>query len=231
MSPARTDRKPPSPRGRSRERLLEAATTLFARKGYDGVSVDAIVNEAGLNKRMVYHYFGSKEGLYVAVLGNAFDRIAGMEARIFDDNPPADVALERIVHGYFRFLLENPEFPALLSWENLQGGRHLGAFSFTKAPILDALGRVITQGIASGEIRPEIDRRHMLIHLIGICLIYFSNRHTLSRTVGLALDDPQVMREGIAQAVSLIKHGFFRRGDGAGKGESGVASGRRAGPE
>jgi TetR/AcrR family transcriptional regulator len=195
----------------TRERILQTAIRLFSQKGYDGASVDEIVSGAKINKRMVYHYFKNKEGLYAAALAAVFERLANVEAEIFHDHPSADLAIERIATVYFEFLHKNPEFIALLHWENLQGGKHLKALpaSVTKAPILDSLGRVIEEGIASGQIRPEIDKRHMLINLIGICMIYFSNRHTLSRTVGLDLENPATLNEGLKHALALIRHGFL----------------------
>jgi AcrR family transcriptional regulator len=196
----------------TRERILQTGIRLFSLKGFDGASVDEIVAGAQVNKRMVYHYFKNKEGLYAAALAQVFERLANVEAEVFHDHPSADLAIERIATVYFDFLHRNPEFIALLHWENLQGGKHLKALpaSVTKAPILDGLGRVIEEGIVSGQIRPEIDKRHMLINLIGICMIYFSNRHTLSRTVGLDLADPTTLKEGLRHALALLRHGFLK---------------------
>lgn len=195
----------------SRERILRSALTLFAKRGYDGVSVDEVVTRARINKRMVYHYFGDKDGLYAAALARVYEQLAAVEADIFRDDPSAAQAIERVVTAYFRFLAATPEFVALLLWENLQGGRHLAGLdaAVTKAPVLEALRHVIDRGLKSGEIRPDIDRRHMLINLIGLCLIYFSNRHTLSRTVGLDLSHPKELDRGLRQAVSLAQHGFL----------------------
>ncbi|HWL51944.1 MAG TPA: TetR/AcrR family transcriptional regulator [Chthoniobacteraceae bacterium] len=206
----------PTPANRStqtRLRILQTATHLFARKGFSGVSVDEIVSAAGVNKRMVYHYFGNKSGLYTAALEAAYDRLANVETEIFVDEPSVEVAVERLVYAYFGFLQNHPDFVDLILWENL--GRHLPALpaSLTKAPILQALGRVIERGIASRQIRPGLDPQHMLIHLIGICMIYFSNRHTLSQTVGLDLQNPAILQEGIRQAISLVKHGFCQPPD------------------
>ncbi len=196
----------------TRQRIIETATRLFARRGYDGVSVDEIVSQARVNKRMVYHYFDSKSGLYTAVLASVFERMSGIELGLLADNPPPDVAIERIVFAYFDFLKKNPEFVSLLLWENLQGGKHLNELSpsITKAPILERLGPIIEEGIRSGRLRPDIDKRYMLIDLIGICLIHFSNRYTLSRTVGLNLEDPAVLDEGVRHAVALVRHGFLK---------------------
>lgn len=195
----------------TRERILRKALSLFAKKGFSGVSVDEVVTAAKVNKRMVYHYFSSKQGLYAAALERVFGQLAALEAGVFTDAPTPGAALERLLILYFNFLREHPEFVSLLLWENLQGGRHLEALpaAVTKAPILDALGRVIDEGIASGEIRPGTDKRHMLINLIGLCMIYYSNHHTLTRTVGLDLDSPATLQAGLDHALALLRHGFL----------------------
>lgn len=214
QAPALPSKEPRSQRAaQTRQRIIVTATRLFAKRGYDGVSVDEIVSQAKVNKRMVYHYFESKSGLFTEVLGTVFERLSSVETELFEDTPAPDKAIERIIFAYFQFLQKNPEFVSLLLWENLQGGKHLKKLplSVTKAPILDRLGPVIEEGIASGQIRPDIDKRFMLVDLIGICLIHFSNRHTLARTVGLDFEDPKVLEEGVRHAAALVRHGFLRR--------------------
>jgi TetR/AcrR family transcriptional regulator len=195
----------------TRERILMAGVRLFSQRGYDEVTVDAIVRLAGVNKRMVYHYFGNKEGLYQTVLSRVFERLNRVEADLLAEDGTVSATIERIIRAYFAFLDANPEFVSLLLWENLQGGRHLRFSSegFTKAPMLKTLDELIVRGLRSGEIRQGIDRRHMLISLIGLCQIYFSNRHTLSRSVGLDLKDRQVLEEGVDHAIALAKCGFL----------------------
>jgi len=208
-------RKPKSPRslqaGRTRARLLQAAVDLFAQRGFDGVSVDEIVARARVNKRMVYHYFGGKAEIYAAALASTFEKLSVLESDLFQDRPGIDAAVERIIRAYFAFLRETPEFVALLLWENLQGGKHLKYLddAITKAPLLESLREIIAQGIRSGRMRPGIDRQHMLINLIGLCLVYFSNRHTLIRSVGIDLNDPAELERGLDHAIALAKRGFL----------------------
>ena len=199
---------------RTSDRILRTAIRLFAARGYDGVSVDEVVKAARVNKRMVYHYYGDKAGLYAAVLTQVYSSLAAVEADVFKDKPAVSAALESIVRVYFRFLQTSPEFVSLLLWENLQGGTHLDDLgeALSKTPILNALSEVIDRGIASRQIRADIDRRHMLIHLFGLCQIYFSNRHTLKRSVGLDLEDPKVLEDGVKSVTSLLKQGLALKG-------------------
>ena len=194
----------------TKERLLRAGIRLFSLKGYDGVSVDEIVTEAHANKRMVYHYFGNKEGLYQEALHEVFGRLLLVELASVNPGSDLDEVLEPLVQAYFDFLEANPEFVQLLLWENLARGRHLGAATGTlsKAPILQILHQVLLKGIQDGRIHPRLKTKHLLINIIGLCLIYFSNRYTLSRTVGLDLQSPKVLRDGVSQVVWLLKHGI-----------------------
>ncbi len=196
---------------RTRDRILRTAIKFFAARGYSGVSVDEVVAVAKVNKRMVYHYFGDKAGLYAAALTKVYSRLAEVEADVFRDKPSVSDALDGIVRAYFRFLQATPEFVALLLWENLQGGAQLKNLgdALSKAPILDALNELIDRGIASRQIRPNVDRRHMLIHLFGLCQIYFSNRHTLKQSVGLDLESPEELEKGIQSVLALLKRGLL----------------------
>jgi TetR/AcrR family transcriptional regulator len=206
-SPMKTRKNNPS---NTRARLLAAATELFSAKGFDGVSVDEIVVRAGANKRMVYHYFGSKEAIHREVLREVYDRLGRLELALGE--APLEDLLEAIVRAYFSFLAANPEFVQLLLWENLSHGRHLAGTgdALSKAPMLKVLRQVLERGVREKHITPGLDPRHPLINLIGLCLVYFSNRYTLSRAVGLDLQSPRVLESGIGQIVRLLRQGVLR---------------------
>jgi len=189
-----------------------AAIGLFSEKGYDGVTVDEIVEKAAANKRMVYHYFGSKEAIYQEALREVYGRLTRIELAVVHPEEPVEKVLEAIIRAYFLFLSANPEFVQLLLWENLGRGRHLAAAgdALSKAPILQVLLRVLRRGAREGRIASGFDAKHLLINLIGLCLIYFSNRYTLSRSVGLDLNSPRVLEKGINQIVRLLKHGMLK---------------------
>jgi len=199
--------------GGTREPLLGVAVTLFAEKGFDGVAVDEIVAAAGVNKRMVYHYFGSKEGLYRATLERVFEELGQLEEGLFalksrPSNP--EQALRNIVRTYFRFLLDHPQFVRLLLWENLQHGTHISQVTMAvrKTPMLEHLESVLQRGIRDGLFRPRLDTRLVLVSLIGLCLIYFSNRHTLSWTVGIDLSSTRALDRAVRHTADLLVAGL-----------------------
>lgn len=198
---------------RTRRRILQSATRLFSRRGYDGVAVDEIVAAAKVNKRMVYHYFSSKEGLYSEVLKGVFERLADFELKAFDLSETPEKMIANVLRSYFRFLGENPEFVALLSWENLHHGRfvnrHPGLLS--KNPVLEKLNEAIAVGIATGVFHPGIDSKHLLVSLISLCFVYHANRFTLSLSVNLDLQSPEVLEDGLSHAIDLVLNGLRAR--------------------
>jgi TetR/AcrR family transcriptional regulator len=203
---------PPRNAERSRRRLLTAATRLFAHRGYHGVSVDQIVAAARLNKRMVYHYFGSKDAIFRAVLQEVYGRIETVEFAAVAAERTAREQLEQLLRSYFRFLDDNTEFTQLLLWENLERGRHLRGREpvLSKNPFFTRFREVVAAGVAAGEFRDDLDSRQLLIHFIGLCFIYHSNRYSLSQALDVDLGDPRVRAAGLKQVLTLVFQGIRR---------------------
>jgi len=201
------NRKPAEP---VRERLLRAATKCFAENGYRGTTVDEIVASAKVNKRMVYHYFQSKERLYHAVLIEAYRGLEVIEVDTFSHTEGIDALTEKLVKAYFGFLEAHPEFVRLMLWENLNDGRGLALADskLSKDPMLRALTRLLDDGIAAGRIRKDMDARHLLISLIGLCLVYSSNRYTLSQALRMDLGSHAVREKGIKHVTQLLLDGI-----------------------
>jgi AcrR family transcriptional regulator len=196
---------------RTKSNLLGAGVELFAKRGYHGVSVDEIVNLAGCNKRMLYHYFGSKDGLYVQVLGEVFQKLESLEILVFDSEIGLDKAIALTLENYFRFLDEHPEFVSLLLWENLNKGRFLDSHPglLTKTPVLHQLAKVLDQARKRGEIRRKINATHLLLLLYGACFIYHSNRYTLRHTVNLKSDRRKALQEARLFIGDVITKGLL----------------------
>ena len=108
-----------------RRNIVEVATAEFAHRGYGGARVDAIAARTRTSKRMIYYYFGSKEGLYVAVLEEAYRRIRSIEGRLNLGDLPPDEALRQLVGSTFDYYIEHPEFVRLVMNENIMDGAHM----------------------------------------------------------------------------------------------------------
>jgi TetR/AcrR family transcriptional regulator len=198
---------------RTRRRLLQAAIRLFSRQGFHAVSVDEIVALAKVNKRMVYHYFGSKDALFEAALVEVYGRIESIEFDAIERGQSPREKLARLLESYFEFLDEEPEFTRLLQWENLEKGRHLTKENhlLTKNPFFERFQAIVQDGIAAGEFRADLDVPHLLIHFIGLCFIYHSNRFSLSQSLAIDLGAKEVKHQGLKQVLALVFEGIAKR--------------------
>ena len=167
----------------SRMKLLEAAVTEFSKRGLDGARVDVIAARAGVNKAMLYHYFKSKQNLYVAVLERTYEAMRAQEQELDLTHLDPEQGIERLVTFTFSYLLENPSFIALLNDENLHRGGNLrrsrNARSIS-ASVTEVLADLLARGQAQGAFRKGIDPVEAYLLLAGMCYFYVSNAYTLS---------------------------------------------------
>jgi AcrR family transcriptional regulator len=198
---------------RTKRRLLQAAIRLFSQKGYHGVSVDEIVAAAKSNKRMVYHYYGSKNDIYLAALMEVLGRLESTEFQAVVAKGRADQQLRELLVAYFKFLDANPEFYRLVLWENLEHGRHMArsAAKLSKNPFMERFRIIIEEGVRQGIFRPPADIRHLLVNFIGLCFIYYSNYYSLEISLGLDMKSPKVREMRVTQVVDLAFHGLLAK--------------------
>lgn len=194
----------------SRARILKAATEIFAQKGPEGSRVDEIAEKAGINKRMLYHYFGSKEDLYVEVLRTNYHKIfaLGKKAFILGDNPKENVT--RAVRAYFYFLAENEEFVRLTSWEALSGGRFIGKVIPQFFDLVELeFGDIIRHGIQRKFISPDTDIRQVLLSVQALCLAYFNRRELVQPLWQEDMLSESMLETRLQHILSLIFDGIF----------------------
>ncbi len=190
----------------TRRRLMEAAEAVFAEKGLSGARVDEIAEISGVNKRMIYAYFGSKEGLYMAVLEAVYARLGQCEAASGLEGLKEEEAIAALVEAYFRFLAENDSYVRMVMWENLHRGRFMDAKDLHRVrdPMRRAMAQLIARGKASGCFRADADEEQALLSLFALTFNYFSNRHTLSRVMHKDLMDGEEKRRRIAAITAMI---------------------------
>jgi TetR/AcrR family transcriptional regulator len=194
----------------SRRRLLDAGVRLFSARGLDGGSVSMIAKTARINRRMLYHYFGSKDGLYRASIRHVYQQLSSMEVDLADMLLPAEELLARLIRAYYEFMASHPEHVRMLTWENLQLGRasrQAGLSSF-KAPIIKALRLALDRGRREGRFRADVDEKQLLISCLALSFFYFSNQYTLGQALGLDLAAPKTIEKRIAHVVSLLLDGI-----------------------
>lgn len=198
---------------RTRARILRAATVLFAAKGPDAARVDEIAAQARVNKRMLYHYFGTKRNLYLSVLRESYDRLGQIGVEVMDKAANVRELLDGTLREYFGFLQQNPEFIALLNWENstrAEGLRSI-AVSSPARPYLIALHRALEREQEKFNIHADVEIKYLMMSCLSLCTYYFTNRYTLSAAFDMDLDDPVYMEQWIQHVRRLILDGIVNR--------------------
>jgi AcrR family transcriptional regulator len=167
----------------SRERLLQAAIKEFSAKGYSGARVESICRASRSNPRMLYHYFGDKDGLYVAVLENVLGDLRREELKLAVDHVgPLEgmMQLFDFVHGHFG---RHPELINLLSGENLLRARFLARSVKTpivSSPLIELIDRLLARGVREGVFRAGIDPLQLYVMVVALSYYHRSNAFTLS---------------------------------------------------
>jgi AcrR family transcriptional regulator len=185
MEGAAPDAPTRAPRVRDAEatktRILQAAKREFARNGLGGARVDDIAEKAKANKRMIYHYFGSKEGLFQTVLEEAYVDIRTAEQKLKLDDLEPRAALERLVRFTWDYYLRNPEFLTLVNSENLHRAKHLKKSEVVKVvsrKFVGMVSQILDRGVAAGVFRDGVSPVQLNITIAAISYYYLTNRFT-----------------------------------------------------
>jgi AcrR family transcriptional regulator len=197
---------------RTREQILQAAIREFADKGLGGARVDAIAARAGANKRMLYHYFGSKSDLFLAVLERVYDDIRRAETELHLEALAPAAAMRKLVEFSFGYFIANPHFIPLLNSENLHRARHLKRSRRIRemhSPLVAMISRMLERGRASGEFRGDVDPVQLYVSIAALGYFYFANMHTLSTIFGRDLSAPRRIAERKRHAADMVL-GYLR---------------------
>jgi len=173
---------------RTRTRILSAALKEFAAKGFAGARVDAIARRAAINKRMLYHYFGDKEGLFRAVLRR---KIA--ERQAWAENLSGDPA--ESLAFWFEATCKDSDWVRMLEWEALQNhGDKVIDEKQRLAAVAGGLKR-IRQRQARSQIAPEFDPRHVILAMRSLNTFPVAFPQLTKLIMGRPVSDPQFQRE------------------------------------
>jgi TetR/AcrR family transcriptional regulator len=204
-------RRPTRPRRRdpaaTRRKLLTAARREFASRGLAGARVDEIATRAGVNKQLVYHYFGDKSALYLAVLEWVYEEIRAQERQLNLTGLPPKQAIRKLIENSFDYLATHPDFILLLNDENRAGARHVRASRKLEAmhsPLLAVISEILNEGVRTGVFRRGINPVHLYISIAGLSYFFFSNTPTLSAIFGKDLSSPAARRSRRMHVVDLV---------------------------
>ena len=187
--------------------ILTAATNEFSDFGLGGARVDRIAERAGINKRMLYYYFGQKEDLFLAVLEHAYAKIRGEEQNLNLSQVEPTEAIRRLIAFTWNYYIENPSFPTLLNSENLHRARHLKQSATVRtlhSPFVATIADVLERGALSGIFRSGVDPIQLYISIAGISYFYLSNNYTLSTIFDRDLMAPEARIDRLAHMTDLV---------------------------
>jgi AcrR family transcriptional regulator len=181
----------------TREKILKAATKVFAQHGYQGGSVDKISRAAKSVDRMIYYYFGSKEGLFIEVIEGIYRRMNEAEAQLKLNSLDPVKALGQVIEFVLGYYQNHPEFITLLNTENLLQGRHIKqsprAAQYS-SPAIAVIADVLARGQAQGLFRSDLKAREVYLLIVSTGYFLMSNRYTLSAFLGERVDTAQNMQ-------------------------------------
>ncbi len=172
---------------RVRANILLVARQVFADKGLSGTRVEEIAARTSTSKRMIYYYFGDKEGLYREVLADAYRQTRKAEDALALGGLAPDEALRRLAEFTFDHHRRSQDFIRLVMIENVHGGRHMpdsADMAGENSSAIRLLEEIYARGLASGLFRPGLSALELHWHISALCYFNVSNRATFSRIFG-----------------------------------------------
>lgn len=197
---------------RTRAVILAAATAEITAKGLGGARVDEIAERAGVNKRMIYHYFGDKEGLYLAVLEAAYAEIRSEEIKLDLGKRDPIEGMRELLLFTWNYYRNHPEFLSLLATENLHKAAYLKRSKKIRelhSPLVGMIDDLLQRGAKQKMFRRNVDPVELYISIAALGFFYMSNRYTLSTIFGRDLTAPENIKARGQHLVDVVL-GYLR---------------------
>ncbi len=180
---------------RTREDILDVATEEFSEFGLSGARVDSIAEKTRTSKRMIYYYYGSKEGLYLAVLERAYRKIRSLESDLQLAELPPEEALRQLIGTTFDHDEQNPDFVRLVSIENIHHAMHMKRSSEIKdlnISVIRTIQDIIDRGLGTGVFKRRADAIDVHMLISAFCFFRVSNRYTFGTIFQRDLSEPTI---------------------------------------
>jgi AcrR family transcriptional regulator len=178
---------------RTKANIIAVATAEFAELGLAGARVDAIAERTHTSKRMLYYYFGGKEGLYQAVLLSYYEKLRSAERALDLTHQPPLTALKMLVEFTFDYHLKNAAIARLVMVENINKGRlvaKMPSVAMVNSTIIATVQDILKRGEKEGVIRKGIDSFHLYTTIAALCFFNVSNRYTFKAIFQHDMADP-----------------------------------------
>lgn len=199
-------RRPQDPEGTRRD-IIRVASSEFALNGLAGARIDQIAEKTRASKRMIYYYFGDKEGLYVSTLENAYRIVREGEAELDIESLSPLEGLKRLVGFTFDHHHQHEDFIRMVMIENIHSGKYLArsdAVQLVNQPAIDRIEALYEKGVAEGQFRSGLDPLEIHWQISALCFFNVSNRATFSHLFNRDFGSPasqQSLREIVVDMV------------------------------
>lgn len=190
-----------------RHDIVVAATRLFAESGFNGTKLEDVAAQTDTSKRMIYYYFGDKQGLYQSVLENVYQTIRESEASVDVRNLDPRAALVKLIENSFEHNRAHPEYVRLLMIENVHQAKTLASSEFIQRLRTEAktvLEEVYERGLDQGVFRAGIDPLQVRWMFSGLSFFNISNKPSFSALFGDQLysdTEQQRLKSAVTQLV------------------------------
>ncbi|WP_236025076.1 TetR family transcriptional regulator [Arenibaculum pallidiluteum] len=204
----------------TRRDVLEAAIHEFAAKGLSGARVDAIAARTRTTKRSIYYHFGSKDGLYVAVLEAVYGRIRAIEQNISLSALPPVEAMRKLIEFTFDYQNDNPDFNRLVTIENIHFAKHLKRSTSIRnlnVSVIETIREILARGRQSGVFVRDVDPIDLHMMISAYCFFRMSNRYTFSEIFGVDLSEAEARRRHKTALVEMILSYLMHASDATAK--------------
>ncbi len=193
---------------RTRAKILHAATREFGMQGFSGARIERIAKSAKCNIRLLYHYFGNKKALYLAVLEAAYADLRSKEGELDYDYSDPLGSLEMLLRFTFVYFEKNPCFEGLLRAENMMRGKFVAqstAVPEEAAQLRARLREILRRGEEMGQIRPGVDPVQLYVTITALSRFHLSNGYSLGALLNTDLRSPEWRAERLDHSVSLLR--------------------------
>ncbi|ESS14762.1 Nicotinate degradation protein S [Betaproteobacteria bacterium MOLA814] len=166
---------------RTKADILKAAAHEFGEKGLAGARVDEIAAATRTSKRMIYYYFASKDGLYLATLEAVYRAVRESESQLNLDAMAPETALRCLTAVTFDHHLNNEDYIRMVMSENINRGRYLAKSAHVKElnrPAIRLLTRIYERGLKTNIFRPNLDPADIHASISALSFFNVSNQYT-----------------------------------------------------
>jgi AcrR family transcriptional regulator len=191
----------------TRQNIIDIAAEEFARNGLSGARIDEIASRTRSSKRMIYYYFGDKEGLYLSALENAYRLVREGEAKLDVEGLAPLAALRKLVEFTFDHHHRHEDFIRMVMIENIHHGEYLQRSKVIRqlnVSAIDTIEAVYNRGVTEGIFRSGLDAIELHWQISALCFFNVSNRATFSKIFGRNLGAPKALASLRHNAVEMV---------------------------